>query len=247
MTLEPQVLVHPDADAVAEAAAAAFVHRLASAQAAGMIPQVALTGGGIAETFHRAVAASPGEVDWSRVVFWWGDERFVEADDDERNALQARRALLDALPVDPANVHEAPALTPGADPDATLAVAAQDYAAALREHGASTFTVMLLGIGPDGHVASLFPGHAGVGVEDQLTVAVPNSPKPPPARISLSLPVLNRSDAVWFLAAGEGKADAVRRSLEPGPVAEIPARGVRGLQETIYYVDEAAAPPSARA
>lgn len=241
MSPDPRVLVHPDAESLAEAAAAAFVSRLASAQAAGLVPQVVLTGGGIAETFHRAVAAAPGEVDWSRVVFWWGDERFVPADDAERNAGQARRAMLDHLPVDPARVHEAPALAAGADPDATVAVAAQDYAAVLDEHAAEAFTVLLLGLGPDGHVASLFPGHAAVQVDDRPTVAVPNSPKPPPHRVSLTLPRLNAAGAVWFLAAGEGKADAVRRSLEPGPVEEIPARGVRGRQETVYYLDEAAA------
>lgn len=243
MSTRPSVLVHADADALAEAAAAAFVDRLASAQAAGAVPQVGLTGGGIADRFHRAVAAAPGEVDWSRVIFWWGDERFVPADDPERNALQARRAFLDALPIDPDNVHEAPALEPGTEPAASVARGAREYADRLRAHGAGSFTVLLLGIGPDGHIASLFPGHAAVDVDDAMTVAVPNSPKPPPARISLTLPALNRADAVWFLASGAEKAEAVRRSLEPGPVGEIPARGVRGRQETIYYVDEAAAPP----
>jgi 6-phosphogluconolactonase len=241
-----QVQVHDDADALARTVARLLLERLAGAQERGEVPQIGLTGGTIADRLHHALAGqSPGSgVDWSQVVVWWGDERFVPADDPERNAGQARRALLDAVPVDPAHVHEVGA----ADGHATAEDAAQAYSRALREHGAGAFEVLMLGIGPDAHVASLFPRHPALAVDDEVAVAVHDSPKPPPDRVTLTLPALNRSRAVWFLASGDGKADAVSAALgladtDPtdAQVRECPASGVRGQQETVWHLDPGAA------
>jgi 6-phosphogluconolactonase len=95
----------------------------------------------------------------------------------------------------------------------------------------------MLGIGPDGHVASLFPGHEALDVDDRIAVGVTDSPKPPPARISLTFPALNRARSVWFLVSGEGKADAVARALGGADLHEIPAAGVSGQEETIWFLD----------
>jgi 6-phosphogluconolactonase len=173
-----EVEVHPDAGALATAVAGEVVRRLEDAQVRGEVPHVGLTGGSIAVRIHTEIGrlGPDSEVDWSRVVFWWGDERYVAGDSDERNARSARSGFLDALGVDPSHVHEAPALESGM----SLDDAAAAYGQELREHGGEAFEVLMLGVGPDGHVASLFPGHPALGVDDRPTVAVADSPKPPP-------------------------------------------------------------------
>ena len=234
---EARVEVQPDAGALATAVAGELLSRLADLQAAGGVPQIGLTGGSIAESVHRELArlTATSEVDWTRVVVWFGDERFVPADSPERNAGQARAAFLDA--VGATQVHEVPSSDDAADAEA----AASAYGDAMREHGAGSFDVLMLGIGPDGHVASLFPGHPALDVDDQIAVAVHDSPKPPPDRVSLTFACLNRAETVWFLASGEGKADAVAAALTEGPSAEIPARGVQGQTETTWFLDREAA------
>jgi 6-phosphogluconolactonase len=232
-------VIHEDAQALAGDVASMLLDRLESAQDRGEVPHVGLTGGSIAEALHREVArrAVDSSVDWSRVVFWWGDERFVDAASSDRNARQAREAFLDGLGVDPANVHEVPA----ADAVATAEDAAAAYAETMRTQGAGSFEVLMLGVGPDGHVASLFPGHPALDVSDRIAVAVHDSPKPPPDRVSLTFEAMDRARAVWFLVSGEGKADAVAAALAGGDRHEIPARGVAGQDETLWILDQAAA------
>lgn len=238
------LVVVRDADALAREAAGWLLARLATVQTEGRAPAVALTGGTIADRMHAAAAEHPRtgptayRVDWSRVDLWWGDERYLAADDADRNAVQARRALLDHVPVDPARVHEAPAADSG---PADVEAAAAAYAAELREQGPDRFDLVMLGVGPDGHVASLFPGYPQLDVVDAAVVAVHDSPKPPPERVSLTLPVLNRAAEVWFLASGEAKAEAVARALTGADVHEVPAAGVRGRERTVWLLDEAAA------
>jgi 6-phosphogluconolactonase len=237
----PRVEVHETADDLATAVAGAFLRLVTVHQAAGDVPQVALTGGSIAEKIHRALARlGPGsDVDWTRVDFFWGDERSVAPDSDERNAKQAREAFLDAIGVDPARVHEIPST---AD-EATVEDAATAYAETVRAVGSGSFALTMLGVGPDGHVASLFPGFPQLDVDDAIAVPVTGSPKPPPERVSLTFPALNRSDEVWFVVSGEEKAEAVGRALaaEPPGVHTIPATGVRGRMATIWFLDRAAA------
>lgn len=232
--------VLPDAGALAEHVARRLLGALAAAQADGRVPAIALTGGTIAEQVHAAVArlAETAGVDWSRVDVYWGDERFVPAADAERNAGQARRALLDRVPVDPARVHEVPASDSGVG---DVGAAAAAYSATVRQHGSSRFDVVMLGVGPDGHVASLFPGSAQLDVDDRVAVAVTDSPKPPPQRVSLTFGALNRSAEVWFLVSGEGKAEAVARAHAGADRHEVPAAGVRGQERTLWLLDEAAA------
>ena len=231
------VEVHDDAGALAGSVASRLLARLEELQAAGREPQVGLTGGTIADELHRELArlAADSSVDWSRVVFWWGDERYVAADSPDRNALQARTAFLDHVPVDPAKVHEMPSAEYG-----DLEAAAAAYSDEVRAHGGGAFDVLMLGLGPDGHVASLFPGSPQLDVDDRIAVAVTDSPKPPPERISLTFAALARSEAVWFLVSGEAKADAVARALAGADKHDIPATGVTGMSETLWLLDEAA-------
>lgn len=236
--MTPRIEVQPSAETLATAVAGELLSRLSDLQEAGREPQVGLTGGTIAEAVHRELARlSPGtEVDWSRVVVWWGDERFVAPDSPDRNGLQARTAFLDS--VGATQVHEIPSATDVG----TAEEAADRYSETIRAHGAGGFDVLMLGIGPDGHVASLFPGHPAAAVTDRIAVAVHDSPKPPPDRVSLTFEALERASTVWFLASGEGKAEAVARALAPdGDVTDTPARGVAGVDETTWWLDRAAA------
>ena len=240
MTNAPLISRHDDADVLVGDVASALLDRLEAAQARGEVPQVGLTGGTIAEELHRELArrAVDSAVDWSRVVFWWGDERFVPADSPDRNARKARESLLDHVPVDPANVHEVPA----SDQVATAEDAAAAYGEALREHGAGFFEVLMLGIGPDGHCASLFPGHAALEARDAIAVAVHDSPKPPPDRVSLTFECFDRSHEVWFLVAGRDKAESVAAALSPGADRwDVPAAGPRGSEATLWLLDTDAA------
>jgi 6-phosphogluconolactonase len=233
----PRIEVQPDATTLATAVAGELLTRLADAQAAGHDPQIALTGGGIAEAVHRELARlSPGSgVDWTRVVVWWGDERFVDRDSEDRTAKGARAAVLDSLGA--TRVHE----VPSSDDAADVAAAAAAYSDAIRTHGAGELDVVMLGVGPDGHVASLFPGHPALEA-DGIAEGVTASPKPPPERVTLTFATLNRARAVWFLVSGEPKAAAVAAALAPdGTVQEIPARGVSGRDETIWFLDHEAA------
>jgi 6-phosphogluconolactonase len=236
----PRIEVHVDSADLATSVAGELITRLEDAQARGEEPQIGLTGGSIAEAVHRELGrmGRDSEVDWGRVVVWWGDERFVAPDSPDRNAAHARASLLDLLPFDPAKVHEMPS-TATAD---SLDDAAAAYGDDLRAHGAGSFEVLMLGVGPDGHVASLFPGEPQLDVDDRIAVGVTDSPKPPPERVSLTFAALNRSRSVWFLVSGEEKAPAVARALAEGTdVHDIPAVGVTGELETIWFLDRASA------
>ncbi|TDW22826.1 6-phosphogluconolactonase [Kribbella kalugense] len=232
---QAELLIHADAAELAYAVASRFITRVVDAQSTGGVAQVVLTGGRVAAVVYKAVAESPAgvEIDWQRVEFWWGDERFLPDGDPERNETQARDALLSHVEVDPARVHPMPADTgQGAE------VAAAAYADELAAAGSPKFDVLMLGVGPDGHVASLFPGYPQLEVLDVETVAVHDSPKPPPTRISLTFPRLDRSREVWFVVSGEDKADAVAQALKDG---DVPAARPKGRDRTLWLLDEAAA------
>jgi len=257
VTVEPRVSIHPDSTVLMAAIAARLITKLVDVQDKHGEATVVLTGGTVGIGTLKAVAASPAApaVDWSRVNLWWGDERFVAKDSPDRNTRQAREALLSGLPLDPERVHE-----PGSsDEFASADDAAADYAARLKaaaeaEHAADTsdnrpaeagelprFDVLLLGVGPDAHVASLFPEQAGIRVQDRTVVGVENSPKPPPSRVSLTLPAINSAQEIWMVVAGEDKAGAVGLALAGANPVQVPAAGPHGRSRTLWLIDENAA------
>ncbi|GAA0723278.1 6-phosphogluconolactonase [Dactylosporangium roseum] len=251
---QSKVVVHTEPKLLAEAAAARLIVRLTDAQAERGEATVVLTGGRIAAQIYQALRESPARdaVDWSRVDFWWGDERFLPSGDPERNETQAREAFLDALPLNPSRVHPMPAAD-GPDGDDAEAAAAR-YAAELAEAAKPGhaelphFDVVLLGVGEDGHVASVFPEHP-VTYETRPVSAVRGSPKPPPVRVTLTLPAINTADEVWLIASGAGKASAVGLALADAGPRQIPAAGVHGQELTLWLLDTAAAhelPPTFR-
>jgi 6-phosphogluconolactonase len=241
----PTVLVHRDETLLARAVAARLVTRLVDVQSARGTASLVLTGGGVGIRVLSELAASPARdaVDWDMLDLWWGDERFLPSGHPDRNETQARAALLDAVAVDPARVRPMPG--PDACDDAEQA--AERYAAWLataatpEDHGpVPAFDVLLLGIGPEGHTASLFPGAPAV-YDERPVVAVHGSPKPPPTRLTLTFPAINAARQVWVVVSGRPKAAAVAMALGGAGRVQVPAAGVRGRERTLWLLDAAAA------
>lgn len=237
------VVVHPDATTLAQVTAARLLVHLIDAQSVRRPLHVALTGGRVGTQVVAGLAASPlaGAVDWTGVHLWWSDERFAPAGHGDRNEQQALDAGLGSLPVPAANVHP----VAGPDTAASPEEAADRYAAelaAFAPEGASApaFDVLLLGMGPDGHVASLFPGHAQLTVTDRATVAVHDSPKPPPRRVSFTYPTIRAARQVWVVVAGADKREPTARALAGDDVTTTPAAGALG-ERTLWLIDAAAA------
>ena len=239
MTAAAEVVVYADGDELATATGARLEATLLKLQADGRTPRIVLTGGGSGIGLLAALNASPtrDRIDWSRVELFWGDERFVAADDGERNDKQAREALLDHVPLDPALVHPMAALGGefGADVDAAAAAYAEIVGAEPR------FDVVMLGMGPEGHVASIFPDSPAVAETTLSVVAVRDCPKPPPTRISLTLPAIRSAAEVWIITGGDGKAEAVERAMAGTPEVDLPVSGAIGTNRTLYLLDRGSA------
>ncbi len=243
------VIVVRDAEVLAELVAVRLISRLVDVQARRGTASVVLTGGGTGSAVLAAVRRAPAlhAVDWRQVDLWWGDERWLPAGDPERNDHQAREALLDTLDLDPDRVH--PFGAPGGPHDPRdghdVEAAAARYARALRaaapdgQHVPS-FDVLLLGVGGEGHVASIFPDSAAAHDERPVT-AVHDSPKPPPTRLTLGFSTICAAREVWLVVAGAAKADAVARALSGADRVQVPAAGAVGRQLTLWLLDEAAA------
>jgi len=189
-----------------------------------------LTGGDTPRRAYELAAEEEG--DWSRVELWWGDERCVPPEDERSNYRLAKEALLDRLERQPRAVHRIPG-------EADAAKAASSYEDELR---GVTFDLVLNGLGPDGHTASLFPQAPTLAIRDRLVV--PAEPKLDPyvERITLTLPALANCREMLFLAVGEQKAEAARRAFADPPSVATPASLVRSAAgETIAVLDPAAA------
>lgn len=235
---------YPDKTALAADVAERALELLARTQEERGEATVVLTGGTMGAATLEALAASPRRdgIDWSRVNVWWSDERFVAGDSPDRNARQAAGAVAGALSLDPDRVH----VMGSAHDFATAEDAAEDYqhelaAAADAEHrpgGHPRFDLALLGLGPDGHVASLFPDRPHVHHPDATVLAVHDSPKPPPVRVTMTLPLINSAQRIWFVVAGADKAGAVAAVRAGAPLERTPGAGVRGTEETLLLVTE---------
>ncbi|MEU4807254.1 6-phosphogluconolactonase [Actinosynnema sp. NPDC023587] len=238
----PDVVVHRDGGLLAAGTAARLITALVDAQAARGTAALVLTGGRTGAAVLEQVRDSPARdaVDWSRVDLYWGDERFLPAGHADRNETQSRAALLDHVPVDPARVH---AVEPsdgrfGDDPDAAAAAYAEVLTAS---GGVPAFDVLLLGVGEEGHVASIFPDSPAVHERERTAIAVRDCPKPPPTRVSLSLPAIRHAREVWLMTTGEAKAEAVAGALAGASEVDLPAAGATGLHRTLWLLDTAAA------
>lgn len=221
-----------------------LVVRDPAAEAAGLIArsvvaggQIALTGGTTPRAAYERLASMG--LDWSRCTLWFGDERAVPPDEENSNFRMARESLLDPL---------------GADAPETKRIEGElgaEAAACRYEHelrgvfgeDLPELDLLLLGMGPDGHVASLFPGKPALDELDRLVVAVPEAGHEPfVPRVTLTLPVLNASRQVLFLVTGESKADPAARAFGPDPDPTLPASLVRPRSGRItVLLDEAAA------
>jgi len=240
------VETYPDTDAVVRAAGDRLAGAISAAIAERGRAAVVLTGGGTGIGLLKVLGGH--QVDWARVHLFFGDDRYLPRDDDERNEKQARDALLDHIDIPAGNIHPMPASDGefGEDIDA----AARAYATALADaaltdagRGETTplFDVHLLGMGAEGHVNSLFPHTAAVREADRMVVAVTDSPKPPPRRITLTLPAVRRSRQVWLVVSGAAKAEAVAAAVAGADPDDWPAAGARGTDRTLWLVDSAAA------
>ncbi|MDR7234666.1 6-phosphogluconolactonase [Agrococcus sediminis] len=226
------VVVHEGRAALVAATADRLVALLAELVEAQGRATVALTGGSVG--IELLAALVDREVDWSRMHLTWSDERFVAADSPDRNARQAREALLDRVPIPAGNVHELPAAG-----SASLDEAAAAATAMLAELG--TVDLTLLGMGPDAHVASLFPGLPGVAQPGTGVIAVRDSPKPPPERLSFTVGAIGASDRVWLVVAGADKAEAVALARSGASPDAAPAAAAHGRVETLWLLDDEAA------
>ncbi|HJK99303.1 MAG TPA: 6-phosphogluconolactonase [Polyangiaceae bacterium LLY-WYZ-14_1] len=192
---------------------------------------VALTGGSTVPQYYPALVDA--DVDWSTVHVLFGDERAVGPDHPDSNARACREALLDHVTIPAAQVHRMEGEL--ADPEQ----AASRYAEVLRRVAGAPPVIDLLhlGLGPDGHVASLFPGHPGPGETERTVLSVADSPKPPPRRVTLSLPVLTAARETWLFAHGENKRAAVARAATE-PTSELPvARVLQRAPRVLVFID----------
>jgi 6-phosphogluconolactonase len=237
------VHTYPDTAALVAAAGERLAEEIASVVDFRGRAMIVLTGGGTGIGM-LAKLAETNRIDWSKVHLFWGDDRYVPEDDDERNYKQAREALLNRIDIPAANVHAMPASDGefGDDLDAA-AVAYERVLAANASPGepAPDFDVHLLGMGGEGHINSLFPHTPAVRETNRMVVGVSDSPKPPPRRITLTLPAIQRSREVWLVVSGEAKADAVAAAVGGAAPVDVPAAGAVGRDATVWLLDEAAA------
>lgn len=237
----PNLTVVPDAEALAQAAAKRLLARLAEPRDRFA---VCLTGGSSPEGLYRLLASEPyrSQIPWQRVHWFWGDDRFVPQNDPRSNAGAARRLFLDRVPAPPENVHTIP--TDAANPDE----GARRYEAELRAfYGADRldpsrplFDLVLMGVGNDGHTASLFPGQPQADETRRWVVGVPQAGQEPfVSRVSLTFPTLASTRDMLFLVTGRGKREILNRVLSG---ADLPAARAHSQGDLVWLVDRDAAP-----
>lgn len=194
---------------------------------------LALSGGETPRTLYEILGGEYRDaIDWSRVHLYWGDERYVPADDTASNYRMARESLIDRIPIPPENVHPIP--TSFANPE--------DAAKSYRDELARVIPLdlILLGLGDDGHTASLFPGPE-FNCDDERLVIVTHSPKPPVIRISMTIRAINQARNVFFLVAGTEKSVVLRKVLETKDDPRYPASLIQP-EALVWFVDRAASP-----
>jgi 6-phosphogluconolactonase len=236
------------ADDVADAAVYLFVTLAAKAVAERGDFFCSLAGGTTPLSSYRILAAPviSSKVNWERTHVFWGDERCVPEGSKDRNDEAALEALLRKVPLPSKNIHRIPAMQPDAAQQYEsdlLRAFSSSLSLPLKESPVSSdiprFDLILLGMGPDGHTASLFPGLPAVEEKTRLVVRVNGAPKPPPARVTFTLPLINAARHVAFLVTGRDKNGALRRVLNGDPA--LPAARVAPRDGTLAFLADAAA------
>lgn len=253
-----QIEIFDTVDALAQDVARKLLAVLRQTVEADGIAHVSLTGGGAGIKTLRAAAdlARWGGAplpDFSAVHFWWGDERLLPTGDPQRNATQAHEALLDQLIAEHSlprtNIHPMPSSEEAANPEAGAQMYARDLEEFAPQGGVNdvampALAVMLLGVGPDGHINSLFPGKAALHVSGRATTGEEDAPAQlgPPMRVTMTFDAIHSARRVWTAVAGHDKAFAAAQALAPeaDPV-QVPAADARGAAETTWHMDRAAA------
>ena len=234
--------VLPTVEELNEAVGRAFLARLRTLvdeADAGSRVNLAISGGAITTSLLPSLLPVVGEVDWSRVRVWLVDERYVPADDEDRNDDQAWEGFFRAASgVEfvrmPTSDVSAPG--PGSLDEATAA-----FTDTWRKlMGERSFDIALIGMGPDGHICSLFPGRIDMD-EASPILAIRNSPKPPPQRITVSMPVMRACGEVWLTTAGAAKADALERAFVGASPLDLPVAGILAPTTRVYLDEPAAA------
>lgn len=234
MARTPSIHRSLDAAALTDIVAGALLARLIELQAEGRVAQLCLTGGRIANSTYERLAEIMGgsTLDPERLELWWGDERFLPTGDPDRNAGPTLAVLAGHFPLIASRTHP----MPSADGVLDNAASAATYA---KELGDTVFDICLLGMGPDGHVGGIFPGHPSFEPSDQRVIGVNDAPKPPAQRISLTVDAFNSSQEVWFLVSGEDKAPAVARAVAGD--RSLPAGAIHGRTTTKWWLDQESA------
>ena len=238
----PDVRIFPDIDALSRAIAGSVFELLSQAAIPGQENgrmSVALAGGNTPRLLYQRLSSDYGKrIPWEKIDLFWGDERFVAPDDPQSNYRMARESLIDSIAIPSENVHPVRTDLPSADQ------AASSYETLMRSLFSSPwprFDLVLLGLGGDGHTASLFPGSAALE-ESERWVTSSESPIAPKDRITFTLPVLNHSARIYFLVSGADKARALSRILEASEANGLPAYRVRPMDGTVtWWADTAAA------
>ncbi|MGB3956108.1 MAG: 6-phosphogluconolactonase [Brooklawnia sp.] len=236
MSLE-RVFRYRSLDELATSMAGRLASRLAQLQASQDVVHLALTGGATVQPVYAAFGnlAQATSLDPARLELWWSSERYVPTTDLQRNSTRALTQLARTLPIVSSRVHPMPSSTGTSDPDEAAFVYAEEL-------GDVTFDICLLGIGTDGHVASIYPDHQSLRMQSDTTlsaIGVTDAPVEPPERVTLTLNAINRSSEVWLLAAGSDKADAIGRALRHDQ--GTPAGLVHGAEATYWFLDRDAA------
>jgi len=238
--VKPDVRIFPDVESLSRAAAQGLMDRINATAEGGGRFYLALAGGNTPRVLYRVLAADyRHEIPWEQVHVFWGDERYVPYDDPHSNYRMARETLLDHVPIPAKNIHPMP--TDYTEPED----AARANERTLKNFFTGLwprFNVVLLGLGSDGHTASLFPGSSALEEKERWVVAA-KGPAEPRQRLTLTLPVLTHSDQIYFLVAGPDKAEALCRALADTPdPRNCPAAGVRlGHASVVWWADCAAA------
>jgi 6-phosphogluconolactonase len=227
-----QIIIHNDREDLVSSTVEFIQKRIESLFVIQDAVHLVITGGSLGTNVLEALAKKTRTSDLSRLHIWWSDDRFVSISDNDKNERQAREAWLNESTIPAENIHAFPS-----SDDGTILEAGETFAGII-EQISPEFDLVLLGMGEDGHVASLFPGREGIPKGDWVVVEQ-DSPKPPAQRLSLSMKAINSAKEIIFLVSGANKAETVKNAMSG--VGGLPASFVKAKNKTFWLLDSDAA------